>query len=295
MKYPYERFLRFLVSRKIDLNQTLERYRLPPVGALWAADCRSNMRKTAPYSIVQYLSSRDPELPLRDGVLEWATKEGFGGLWRMQREFDGPASVPELDLPFRIFSNFASRAVLGALLFSKSTVAEICAIMLEQFDLVVSIPTLDIYKSIFWDITLVSRETWGPLIMTLSTVEERNYLTFGMTASPTANEVRNMLGMDCNAMDHKTILQQLISKSYLRHKRLLDEDKDEEALKWAELTLRAINTAKTSGGLLADEGPKTGSARFKGLFSVQPEKTTHPTLADLMGEVSAREEKAKPK
>lgn len=294
MKYPYERFLRFLVSRKIDPNQTLERFGLPRVGALWAADCRSSLRKTAPYAIVQYLTSTSPDLPLRTDVLEWATSEGFGLLWKMQREFDGPDSVPELDLPFRLFANPASRAVLGALLLSKCAVSEICAIVHEQFDLTLTVAALELYKSIFWDVSLVSRDTWGTLITSFATVEERNILTFAITGSPTANEFRSMLGMDCTAMDHRTILQQLIATSYIEYKRSREGGKPEDALKWAELALKSITTAKNSGSLITDDTPKTGAARFKGLFAVTPEQTKHATLADLMGEVSPREDKAKP-
>lgn len=291
MKYPYERFLRFLVSRKIDLNRTLERYGLPRAGDMFPAECRSDLRRSAPYALVQYIDTPNSELVLRDGVLEWATREKILPLWLMQSEFGGK-STPALDTTFRLFINPISRAVLGMLLLSKAREQDAFEIVREQFDVSLDAPTLELYKSIFWDVGLVGRTMWEPFIKTLVSAEEKNYIAFGLT-SPSADEIRDLLGMDCAGIDHKTILNQIIAKSYLQYKRLMDEPNQgtQDAMKWAELTLRAITTAKTSGGLGGPDetGPKTGTARFRGLFSVQPDKTTHPTLAQLEGEVGKRE------
>jgi hypothetical protein len=290
VKYPYERFLRFLVSRKLRVNDTLARYGLPRAGDLWVAECRGGFRQSAPFALVNYIDTPNAELTLRDGVLEWAAEEKILPLWQMQPEFKGKPSA-ELDLAFRLFVNPFTRAVVGMLLMTKTTEVDMLAIVQDQFDVQVSPAALALYKQIFWDISNVGRKQWEVLVPLFETEEEKNYIAFGLQ-SPTANEVRDLLGMDCLPTDHKQILNQIVAKSYIQYKKAMEEPNPEDAgaMRWAELALKAIGTAKANGGFGAtDDAPKTSADRFKGLFTVQPTKANHPTLADLAGEVGRKE------
>ena len=152
MGYPYERFLWFLVSRKIDPDQALRRYELPPAGGIWLAGIRTDLLDFGPYPISSYLESDDAKLPMLDGVLEWAKVEGFRELWEMQPEF-GELENPALSAAFQLFVSPNSRPVAGMLLLSKASDGEICRTLQEYLSMEVTPAVLDIYRRIFWDIT----------------------------------------------------------------------------------------------------------------------------------------------
>lgn len=292
MRYPYERFLRFLVSRRVEINSTLERYGLPHVGGIWIAECRTDLRNTAPVALVNYLNSEDGILNGRDGVLEWAAEQGIKPLWQMQKEFGGRPPPAAFETAFKLFVNPFSRAVLGLLLLSRANESDIQEILQERFDVGVDAETTSIYKRIFWDVELMGRKTWGTFIENLKSKEERNYIAFGL-GSPSVDEIRDMLGLE-TALDHNTIVDQIVSKSYLEWKRRMDEPNPEQsgAMRWAELTLKAIGTSKANAPKPTDNGPINGG-EFKNLFSIQPTKSNHPSLADLAGQVAIHESKTK--
>lgn len=295
MRYPYERFLRFLVSRKVDVNRTLERYGLPRAGDIWIAECRSNLRATAPYPIVRFLDSDDQSLTLLVGVPEWAEKERFAPLWAMQPEFGKVPPPKAFDLAFKIFVNPHARAVMGMLLLTRASDEEITAIMREQFDDTIPGDALRTYRELFWDVALVGRKSWEPFIANLTTIEERNYIAFGVS-SPAIADVRDMLGLEAS-VDHKTILNQIITRSYLQYKKAMEEPQPEAAgaMRWAELAIKAIGTSKTAGGFGSEAPVGFTAERFKKLFSVESTKSNHPTLADLTGEVADHTEPGKTK
>lgn len=293
MKYPYERFLRFLVSRKVDVNRTLERYELPRAGDMWIAECRSNMRATAPYPISKYLDSSDTHLAITDGVIEWATTERFAPLWKMQREFGSIPAPIDVDVAFKTFVNPFSRALLGLLLLSRATDDETIQVMKERFDLEVTDLVLKRYRDLFWDIGLVSRTSWPTYIEQLSSTDERNYISLGIT-SPSIDEVRDLIGLE-SSIDHKTILNQIITKSYNQYRKAMDEPQPEGAgaMRWAELAIKAISASKTANFGSQDAPGTVPTDKFRGLFSVQVTKSSHPTLADLAGEVATHEDPSK--
>jgi hypothetical protein len=287
VKYPYERFLRFLVSRKVPVNHTLERYGLPPAGDMWFALCRSNLRASAPYAIQQYIDSRDEVLSFREGVLEWAQEEKIYPLWAMQAEFESVTS-PALNLAFRLFTNPHSRAVLGMLLLSRATEKETAAIMKERFDVELDPQAASIYRDIFWDVAMSDRTSWAAFAETLESQEEKNYIAFGLSW-PAIEDVRDLLNLDIT-LDHRMILNQVTAKSYMKFKQHMEQPNQEGAMRWAELAIKAIGTAKAVGSLgAASDKVVNNNERFKGLFSVEPTKSNHPTLADLAGEIGKRE------
>jgi hypothetical protein len=287
VRYPYERFLRFLVSRKVDVNQTLERYELPRAGDLWIAECRSELRRSAPFPIARYIDSDSKLIIITDGVLEWADENGFGHLWRMQAEFGSIKAPEEMDVAFSIFVNPHSRGILGLLLLSRATESETIAVVSERCDKALTPKALAIYRKLFWDVSSVSRKAWTPLIANLKTVEERNLITFGLGA-PSIDEVRDMFGLDTN-IDHKTILNQIVTRSYQQYKAAMNEPQPEAAgaMRWAELAIKAIGTSKNVVPIIdPSDQPLSGKEHFKKLFSVSVTKSKHPTLADLAGEVA---------
>jgi hypothetical protein len=287
VRLPYERFLRFLVSRKVDVASALERVGLPPLGGIWLAETRTWLRDTAPYAIVKYLDEDDEDLAFRDEVLDWAEREGIRPLWEMQREFKNSPPAPPLDEAYKVFVNPSARAVLGCLLLSRATEDESRTLMREQFDIDLSPEAFQIYKTIFWDVTLVGRRSWEKFLESLTVVEERSYIAFGL-ASPTADEVRNMLGMETD-VDDGNIVNNIVNRSYQQFKIAMNEPHPEAAgaMRWAELTLKAISVKRGAGGGKGGEGDKTPTTDFKGMFSVQVTKTKHVSLAELSAQSSS--------
>lgn len=283
MRYPYERFLRFLVSRKARLNETLHRYRLPSVGGLWESRYRSQIRQSAPPSVVRYLDGEG--IDFRAGFLEWADSEGFGDLWRFQAEFGGGEPSPDLNTAFQIFINPTGRYTLGVLLFSDSTDEEIIQGTKEKLSIELTQGALDTYRRLFWDTTLVSRNDWGSFIKTLSP-SERTYLAAGINGG--SNEsVRNTLSLP-NRKDPDEILIDIANRAHDRFVAAIDQPNPEigNARYWADLAVKASNALKSSRGRgiqQEDEKPITDD-RLESMFAVEITTSNHVTLEELQGQ-----------
>ena len=289
MRYPYERFLRFLVSRKADVNAKLERYGLPPVGDLWVARARSSIRAEGPHGIVSYIDSPDDQLIAQAGVLEWADAEGFRCLWEYQPEFGALESI-DLRSAFRVFVNPHARAACGMLFLSNADVDEIKDLLQERFELEISPSSLQLYRTLFWDTSLLEREEWPSFIGKLLTKDEQHFLAVGLS-SPTIDHIRDVLDAG-PLVDHDDIIEDLVALAYRQFKRAMGSPHPESqgALRWHEATLRAWTASKTAARERAKEEHVPTSGDFEGLFSVQVTKSKHISLTELQGTVSEHKE-----
>lgn len=284
MRHPYERFLRFLVSRKVDVNSALIRLGLPAVGGLWAAGCRTSFRETAPFAILRHIDSDDIELVTRDGVLEWAEKEGFRPLWEATPAF-GEQKSPDLEVAFRIFSSPRARIRMGLFLFSKATPSEIAEAVREHFDMEVEPSTVELYRSVFWDGASMTRSSWEQLLAGMDR-EERHYLAMGLE-SPTMDGVRCVLGMKY-ALEPDAVLRRLMVTSIEQYDLAIKQPiPSSDALRWGEM-------AKSAAVALAQHIPKKAAESgiptdFGGLFTVQISKSNHISLTDLQGQIGTPE------
>ena len=283
MNYPYHRLLLFLVSRKVDVNEALARYGLPPVGGIWIAQAKTRLRKQAPTGIASYVDGNEDTLLARDGILDWAYEEGFSQLWKMQPEFGGGPPHPDLDLAFRIFINPYSRALMGLLLLSDVDDETISKISDEKFDCELSEDVIAVYRRIFWDIRVMGRKSWNPFIEELKTKEEIHYISLGL-ASPDIEEIREILGLTA-VVKYEDIVAHIASTAHMLYKRAILQPIPEHAgaIKWADLALKAVATKKQLVVEQSDDDLLLKGQGFKGLFSVTTTKSKHPTLADLQG------------
>jgi len=286
VRYPYERFLRFLVSRKVDVNQTLKRYGLPPVGGLWLTDTRSDFRKVAPYAVVRHLDSDDDELATTVGVLDWAEREGFRSLWEIQPEFGCRAVSPELDVATRIFANRQARIRIGLFLFSKATPTEISDSLTPHFDMDVTPDAIETYRNIFWDARPMPAGSWEALIDTMER-DERHYLALGFE-NPTLEGVQCILGMKY-ALEPDAVLRRLMNTSIEQYDLAMKQPipAAADAFRWGEMA------SKAAVALAAHVPKKVVETSipndFNGLFTVQISKSNHISLADLQGQVGTPE------
>ena len=289
MKYPYERFLRFLVSRKANLEEAIDRYGLPRPGVLWEARARASMRESAPLGLIRYWDDEEqPYVIARGGILEWAEDEGFRCLWEVQREFGQPTPPPELDQALRIFVNPHARGVMGLLMLSRVTQDTVVEIMEERFNIELDANTIPLFRELFWDIGIVPRSQWGKFAKSLLTAEERHLIGMGLS-NPREDDVRDILEMEL-VLDHSQVVDQIVMRSYRQFKLAMDTPNPEMsgAIRWADLALKAINTNR---GTVTQDDLSPGGSGFTGLFSVEISKSSHPTLAELQGHVEMPEKR----
>lgn len=275
MRYPYERFLRFLVSRKADVNAALRRIGLPTVGGLWTANCRQSFRDSAPGPIVSYLDTDGAEVP--GEMAGWARQQGFGELWEAQS-----GSTPaDLDLAIQLFSGARSRCRLALFLFARATPAEVCGLVAEQLNHELTPTALALYRRLFWDPDLVSRSHWDKFLEAVETKEERHYVALGLS-QPSLEKIRMVLGGKLQ-IEPDDVLRRLMESSLEQYESALRQPiPGMDAIKWGEM-------AKSAAVALSQQAPKKAVENeaptdFSGLFTVQVTKTRHVTLAELQGQ-----------
>ena len=287
MAYPYERFLRFLVSRKIDPDQALDRYSLPSVGDLWFARAKTDLIKTAPYPISSYLESKELQFSLSAGVLEWAEKEGFRELWEMMPEF-GELENDTLSAAFQLFINPSSRPVAGMLLLTNAPEEQLCETLSEYLETEVTPETVAMYRRIFWDTSTTKDFEWEELLEEFTDKDERHMIALALQGQ-TIHMARSALDLETD-ISPDVMLKKMLISNYM----ICEEARgirDEERMKsWQDSTLRVIKEMRESSRFAnPNEGIPT-AGDFEGLFSVQVSRTAHPTLAELEGEIAPRTE-----
>jgi hypothetical protein len=290
VRYPYQRLLQFLVSRKANVDGAISKYGLPTIAYPWVASCRTELRTTAPFSVKEYLNADDDaDLVIKVGFLDWAEQMGFRELWAMQKEFGGGTAPPALDTAVQIFVNPHARTMMGLFLLSETSDQEASEIVSKRFNFQISKESLEIYKRIFWDITQLKRSEWTPFITRLKTGSEQHFLTLGLAApshSETLRYIEEEPGLSPNE-----ILTRIMNSAYARYETCLKELDPEMAgaIKWADLTVKAITTLgvhkKAMGG---DEAGELTPSEFQNMFSVEIEKVQHVTLAELQGVVAPK-------
>lgn len=289
MRYPYERFLKFLVSRKVTVDETIGRYGLSSVGDFWESDCRKSIKNSAPHSVVSHLNSGDQVVTLRDGFLDWAEDEGILPLWATQREFGGSSPSRALDDAIQMFVNPGARAVTGLLLLSKATGQESVELLDSRFGLTVSEEALVIYRDIFWNTETMRDSDWGAFVENIDIREERNFIAFGLN-TPSIQNVRLFLGED-DDVTPEYVLKRIMSVAYSQFEAASQQINAEAAgaMRWGEMAIRAISAMgthkKAFGG---DEAGELTPSEFQNMFSVRVETIEHVSLADLQGEVAPK-------
>lgn len=217
--------------------------------------------------------------------MEWATQEGVAALWNIQPEFGAQPSTPALTLAWRIFQNPFSRSILGLLIMSKVSHTDIRSILMARFDTDLNEAAIELYRSTFWDTSMVARKDWPAFVGTLRLWEERNMLTLAFT-SPSIEEIRHSLDLP-SEVDPEAVMRTVMNKAYQQFKTAFDSGVrvDESARAWGELAFKA---AKEIRGPKAKGEDAAGAGKlidFGKMFSVIPEKTKIMSYAEIQGEI----------
>jgi hypothetical protein len=283
--YPYDRFLTFLVSRKVDPGQALSRYGLPYIDRLWVLDCRKRIRDTAPTSVVLHLDSDDDRVLARDGFLDWAEAEGIRSLWEIQPEFGGRPLPEPLNTAFALFINRFSRSVMGLLLLSHVEPDAMIEIVKERLDIGIDQATIGLYTRLFWDHRRVLAKQWPEFTRSLLTKEEQHLITIGYRDQPGLETIRRVLDLKEPRVTEDDALANLIKTAHSRYELALQQPDPEsgDAFKWANILLKAVTASNMRQKTHGPEGGGLSAVDLSGLFSVKVTKSQHVSLAELKG------------
>lgn len=288
MQYPYERFLRFLVSRKADHGGLLSRYGLPRVSDIWIAKTRSSIKKSAPPALAAYLDSKDAELGGRAGILDWAEGEGFRELWAMQPEF-GSEDMPRPSASaFAIFVNPPRRKAIQLLLLTCQNHQEVMDAYGERFTAPITKETVDAYVRLFWDMNSMSRGAWPGFIESLTDDEEKHLVTSGI-GHTSPDKAKGLIGLG-TTLTEEQIVNKVVNMAYRKLEAAEEFDLSTGVIKWADLLLRTLKASREV--IRPDTGPMV-SGDFRGMFSVEVAPSKQPTLADLQAPTSIVKAKVK--
>jgi len=285
LRYPYERFITFLLSRKVDVNEVFEHIDLPQVGLLGLADRRERIRESAPPALLRYMKDPSKKMVFRDGILAWANDRGVLELWERQREF-GRKIDSGLEGASNIFLNPQARTVLGTMLLSDAPPDEISEVIKEQFSLEFSSPVLACFRRIFWDLEGMGRKEWEYFLPELA-ADQRHILSMGIKGLR-PNDIRYAIGAETESKP-KEVLQDILTHAHHQFRQAMTSANPASAgaFKWADLATKvagAIGASRGGGGRGEDdEIPGTAAA---GMFSVVVESPRVVTLDDLEGEIA---------
>ncbi|KKM06445.1 hypothetical protein LCGC14_1743920 [marine sediment metagenome] len=286
MRYPYERFIAFLISRKADVNGILERIELPAVGDMGIADRKERMRETAPPAILRYLrqNRHDLKLVFRDGILDWAEKNDIRCLWERQKEF-GRKIVPALESASNIFLNPYSRTVLGAMMLAEAPIEELVEVMDQQFSTEVTSDIISYFSSLFWDVKTMGRQGWDEFIPTLDD-EQRHVIDLGARGGR-PDDLRYAIGA-ATPSKPKEVLQDILTHAHHQFKQAIaaPHPAAHNVFKWADLATKVVSSMR-SGGFGGDGDEPNPRQVAPSLFSITIEEPRIISLDDLDGEIAA--------
>ena len=283
MRYPYERLLTYLVSRRADVDAALDRYGLPAVGLRWAADCEEEVRRDAPFALTHYLDSGEKYLVMSSGILEWAAEHGLRELWESQPEF-GQVMDPRLELGLRVFMHPYARAILGLLILSEVTTPGIIEVAKERLGLEIDGDDIDYYRDTFWNPGVMSRSQWEDFAEDLQSKEERHYISWALTA-PSLEEIRYALDLKVVA-DPETIVRDIMVKARFKFNATMENANATDPKLWSDVALRAYRELSSAKKGAPSEAEQAMPTDITNMFAVQLEQANHVPLTELQGALS---------
>jgi hypothetical protein len=273
MNFPWERFVRFVISTKADPNTVLRRMRLPTMA--WEATVlrRTKLRNAPRPPIVDaWFNGKDAPIAGSEAFLTWARTNEIAELWERRPEFQKPDS--DVEAACRLFCNPGLRTVAGTLLLAGFTKTEIREFVYTQYDVELAERAVWAFGHLFWDQAFLTREDWAALLEDLDK-DQRHLLMLAFSGRKKAY-VRCALG-GVPEVDYSDILSQITATAHMRFQALMDEPvpDDGAAQAWARLAMTAGEKHKRYGG-----GPKKSVAEELQL-ALRHTDAKLPTLADL--------------
>jgi hypothetical protein len=273
--FPYERFIRYLLSRKAEVNGALQRLKLPWLTNQDISERRENLFGGALPPIVDaYSRSNQVDVTGHPGFLAWIEKNHIADLWTRQPEFI--RENPNLEAACKAFSNPAIRTVLGVLLLAKFESREICELIYTQYDLHFSEQALEYFRLNFWDTAFMTREDWVSFCGALEK-DQRSLLSVAF-AGKGRNYVKLHMGI-VPEIELRDVLTDVLVRAHARFQELMEQPVADEslAMSWASLAIKAGEKRVRYGG-----GPARSFAE-EAQMALDFDDPKLPTLADIGG------------
>ncbi len=282
--------MKFLVSRKFDVNRTLGGMELPGVGDVFCPQTKNRFLKYGPPAIQHFIESRDRTLRFTAGVLSWAEKEEIRVFWEQEAEFRAGPPDPDFEQAGRLFHDPVTRRAAGMLMLGGLGLDEVSALLVERFQVSASTKALSIYAFAYWDFRNVSPAFWVPKLQKqFSEVERKAYAEGRKWPSPSLTDFRRLLGLRVKRDLDEVLADQLDHTDACFHDEVNSLHRDSRAVvRLANSTARLVKEIRGGNKV----GPKAEPARHPledlQLFSIVPENLPHKTLAELQEEAAAR-------
>jgi hypothetical protein len=275
MRYPYSLFLKFLISRKADVNRTLGSLGLPEIAAKERTE-HDTPAAPLPKSVEKFFQSPDNCVKDTVGFLEWAKVHDIGELWSIQPEFvdkTKPRPKAQMQHACELFADPNKRTSLAVLLLKGFSDEAISEIFEEKFDRAIDAETLQLAKKYFFDFSRLNKADWDNLLHAIPK-DQKAMLHLGL--EPHSKEFVQYSVGKLPSLSFDDIMHDIMVSSYYKFKKCLDQPlADTKAMHWANLAMRAgVNKVKFGRGEQVD---------FDGEMQLRFEFTTpeFPTITEL--------------
>lgn len=249
MRYPYSLFIKFLISRKADVNKTLKSLSLPPIEAEERAE-HDTPADPLPRSVEKFFRSPGNLVVEKEGFLEWAKVHDIYELWSIQPEFEAdisPQSRRDTVAACELFADPNKRTSLAVLLlkgFSDEAVSEVFE---TKFDHKVPAETLAVSRKYFFDFTRLTRADWQHLLEGIPR-DQKAMLHLGL--EPHTKEFVQYSVGKLPSISFDEIMHDIMVSSYYKFKACLNQPlADQMAMQWAKTSMAAgLNKIKFGRG-----------------------------------------------
>ena len=235
MRYSYDLFIRFLFSRRTNVNGTLESIGLP---RLETDETKSKSLSTfdLPDEVAAFIhKGGDPSKVT--GFMESMRSLGIHEMWEVQKEFLKNGVGRSMRVAWLIFSDTQLRTAYAVLKLSRFTVEEIEALFRDKYDINITKAVRSVLDRWFFDFSSLEREDWVHFVNRLDD-EQRNKFMLVLKRKPKA-AIEHALESTPN-MGYRDVLADIMSTAYHKFKQAQGHPLlDPVAMRWAELAMKA--------------------------------------------------------
>lgn len=278
MRYPYDLFLKFLVSRKADVNATLANLGLPELSEKELFD-RDFLVCPIPPSVQGYFKSSSNKIEDKKSFIEWADVHNIREMWEIQPEYKHDdlryltQHSDSMKKACDLFSFPNHRTAMSLMLmrdFDEETIVET---FIEHFDKMIEVDSIILFRKYFFNFKEMRPTDWHNLFHNL-TPSERSQLEaahHGMSKGLTEYSIGKLPNLT-----YEEVLHDIMVSSYYKFKRLENQPlMDSLAQRWATMAMAAgEKKMKYTKGDRTDFGED-----IQLRFAFEP--TSFPTIAQL--------------
>jgi len=242
MRYPYDLFISFLITRKADVNGTLTSLGLPELteNELLSKNLFSG---NLPPAVRSYFKSKSDKITSKKAFIDWTESHDIREMWELQPEFIKTShrtltsDSTSLKEAFDIFSDPRHRTAMSLLLMRNFDIDDIASTFLTKFSKEVGHDVITLGQRYFFRFSNMRPVDWRNLLNGVSP-EERNKLLIGRDGS-SKEFIEQTIGVTPK-ISYEAILSDIMVSSYYKFKALVDVPlMDSMSQRWATMAMVA--------------------------------------------------------